>query len=132
MFTYKPKSLKKFIIRDPKTRTIHSSAFRDRVVYHALVNILEPIFDPTFIHDSYSCRIGKGVHKSIKRFETFARKEGLNNTRTVWVLKGDIRKCFASVDHSILRLLLGKEVRCPKMLKILDSVNAENISKYFD
>jgi retron-type reverse transcriptase len=57
--TYKPKPLKTFILRDPKTRKISISEFRDRVVHHALCNIIEPIFDKTFIYDSCANRKGK-------------------------------------------------------------------------
>ena len=77
-FTYKQKPLRKFIIRDPKTRKIHSSAFRDRIVHHALVNILEPIFDKIFIYDSYASRLNKGTHKAIERFDKFKRQISKN------------------------------------------------------
>jgi len=70
---YLPRHLEKFIIRDPKTRVIHSSHFRDRIVHHALVNLIEPIFEKTFIYDSYANRKGKGTLKAIKRFDEFKR-----------------------------------------------------------
>ena len=59
-FSYRPFQLRRFIIRDPKTRTIHASAFRDRIVHHALINIIEPIFEKRFVYDSYASRIDKG------------------------------------------------------------------------
>ena len=65
---YKPKPLVNFIIRDPKTRKISKSDFRDRIVHHALCNIIEPIFEKTFIDDSYANRKGKGTLKAIQRF----------------------------------------------------------------
>lgn len=111
-----------FKIADPKPRDIHKASVRDRVVHHTIYRALYSYFDRKFIHDSYSCRIGKGVHKATKRFEAFAKKEGLNNTRTAWVLKGDIRKCFASVDHNILKGMLGKELQCARMVALLDEV----------
>ena len=77
-FTYQPKPLKKFIVRDPKTRTIHASAFRDRIVHHMLVNILEPIFEKIFIYDSFASRKDKGTHLAIARFDKFKRKVSLN------------------------------------------------------
>ena len=76
--TYKPQALKTFILRDPKTRRISVSDFRDRVVHHALVNILQPIFEPLFIYDSYASRKGKGTMAALKRFETFLRKATKN------------------------------------------------------
>lgn len=77
--TYQPKPLKRFVIRDPKSRVIHASTFRDRVVYHAICNLIEPIFEKIFIYDSYASRKGKGTHAALKRFDEFkykiARKE---------------------------------------------------------
>ena len=61
LHSYKPKPLETFIVRDPKTRKINKSDFKDRIVHHALCNILDPIFDITFIHDSYANRKGKGT-----------------------------------------------------------------------
>ena len=72
--TYHPKKLKEFIVRDPKTRRIHKSDFRDRIIHHAIVNVLEPIFDKTFIYDSYANRKGKGALKAVQRFSYFLRK----------------------------------------------------------
>lgn len=76
--TYNPHPLKRFIVRDPKTRTIHASAFRDRVVHHMLVNILEPIFESIFIYDSYASRKDKGAHLAVARFDKFKRKVSQN------------------------------------------------------
>jgi RNA-directed DNA polymerase len=89
-----------FNISDPKPRNIHKAAVRDRLVHHALYRTLYPFFDKTFISDSYSCQKGKGTHKALIQFERFARKASKNHTKTVWVLKCDIRKFFASIDHS--------------------------------
>src|SRR3989344_3836222 len=72
--TYQPKPLKTFILRDPKTRKISKSAFRDRVIHHALINIIGPIFDRTFIHDSCANRKGKGNLFALKRFDEFKKK----------------------------------------------------------
>jgi len=71
--TYYPRPLKTFIIKDPKTRKISKSDFRDRIVHHALCNIIEPIFDKTFIYDSCANRKGKGNLFAIKRFDKFKR-----------------------------------------------------------
>ena len=75
---YEPKPLKRFIVRDPKTRTIHASKFKDRVVHHMLVNVLEPIFEKIFIFDSYASRKDKGAHLAIERFDRFKRKVSQN------------------------------------------------------
>ena len=76
--TYQPRPLKKFILRDPKTRTIHKSDFRDRVVHHDLINAIGPIFEKEFIYDSYAGRIGKGTLFAIRRFLKFMRKVSNN------------------------------------------------------
>ncbi|MGI0141584.1 MAG: hypothetical protein ACREBF_02970 [Candidatus Micrarchaeales archaeon] len=73
-FTYLPSPLTTFIVRDPKTRTISSSYFRDRVVHHALCNIIAPILEKDFIHTSFANQKGKGTHEAIKKFEKFFRK----------------------------------------------------------
>ncbi|MEK6817013.1 MAG: hypothetical protein AABY09_05340, partial [Nanoarchaeota archaeon] len=89
MQTYQPQPLKTFILRDPKTRKISKSAFRDRVVHHAICNIIEPFFDKRFIHDSFANRLGKGTLNAIKRFDDFKRKVSKNNTVRCYVLKAD-------------------------------------------
>jgi RNA-directed DNA polymerase len=73
IFTYKPAKLKVFIIRDPKTRKISASDFRDRVVHHALCNVIGNIFEKSFIYDSFANQKGKGTHKAIIRFEKFMK-----------------------------------------------------------
>ncbi len=118
-----------FNISDPKPRIIHKAAVRDRLVHHLIHNALCPYFDSKFIHDSYSCRIGKGTHKAIYRFEDFARRASKNYTRTCWVLKCDIRKFFASIDHDILKsILLGhiEDAEINRLLeRVIDSFNTE-------
>ena len=71
---YLPSSLTTFIVRDPKTRKISASNFRDRVIHHALCNIIQPIFEKDFIHDSFANQVNKGTHPAIKRYERFMRK----------------------------------------------------------
>lgn len=69
--TYQHGDYREFIVSDSKKRKIKAAPFRDRVVHHALCNIIEPIFDKGFIYDSYACRKEKGTHKAIKRLEKF-------------------------------------------------------------
>lgn len=97
-----------FNIADPKPRNIHKATVRDRLLHHAIYRILYYHLNSKFIYDSYSCRLGKGTHKAVKRFETFARKVSSNNTKTCWILKCDVRKFFASIDQSILITILEK------------------------
>jgi retron-type reverse transcriptase len=108
--TYQHSPYTAFNISDPKPRNIHKAAVRDRLLHHAIYRVLYPVFDKKFIYDSYSCRLGKGTHKAMNRFRMFCRKESRNNTRTVWVLKCDIRKFFASIDHGVLKRILKKHI----------------------
>jgi hypothetical protein len=95
-----------FRIYDPKLRDIHKASVRDRVLHRALYRKLYSFFNRTFISDSFSCRLRKGTHKAVDRFRTFARKSSRNHTKTVWVLKCDIRKFFASIDQTILKEII--------------------------
>lgn len=111
-----------FQVNDPKPRDIHKASVRDRVVHHLVYRAFYPYFDTKFIHDSYSCRKNKGTHKAILRFESFARKVSHNNTKQCFVLKCDIRKFFASIDHAILKDILKKYIQDTDVLNLLDTV----------
>jgi retron-type reverse transcriptase len=111
-----------FGISDPKPRSIHKATVRDRVLHHAIYRILYSYFDRKFIHDIYSCRNEKGVHRAVRRFYYFARKVSKNNTRTCWVLKCDIRKFFASIDHATLMRIIGKHLPEKDVLWLLGKV----------
>lgn len=106
--TYKHGGYTAFNISDPKPKSIHKATVRDRLLHHAMYRILYSFFDRTFIADSFSCRIGKGVHKAINRFRDFAYIVSRNNTKTCWALKCDIQKFFASIDHKVLFDILSK------------------------
>jgi len=111
-----------FKVSDPKHRDIHKALVRDRVVHHALYRTLYPYFDQKFIFDSYSCRVEKGTHKAIYRFDDFIHQVSRNNSKTAWVLKCDIRKCFASVDQNVLKEILRKHITCPRTMNVVESV----------
>ncbi|MBU6388716.1 reverse transcriptase/maturase family protein [Patescibacteria group bacterium] len=116
-----------FRIADPKPRDIHKASVCDRLVHHALYRKLYPFFDKTFIADSYSCRLGKGTHKAMNRFQTFARRVSQNDTRTCWVLKCDIRKFFASIDQQILLSIVEGYIPDNRIRALI-----ENIVRSFD
>ncbi|MDE2001701.1 MAG: group II intron reverse transcriptase domain-containing protein [Patescibacteria group bacterium] len=111
-----------FAICDPKPRNIHKAIVRDRLLHHAIHRKLYPFFDRIFIADSYSCRIGKGTHRAINRFRSFSRKAGKNNTKTCWVLKCDIKKFFANIDHGILKKILANYIPDKDILWLLSRV----------
>jgi retron-type reverse transcriptase len=104
-----------FRITDPKPRKISAAPFRDRIVHHAIVNVLEPVFEPRFIFDSYACRRGKGTHKAIQRAQQYLR-------RYSWSLKTDIVKFFPSIDHELLLQRIRRTVRDPHVLKLVSTV----------
>jgi retron-type reverse transcriptase len=120
--TYHHGGYQAFNISDPKPRNIHKATVRDRLVHHAIYRELYPFFDKTFIADSFSCRNGKGTHRATNRFRMFARSVSRNNTRTCWVLKCDIRKFFANIDHLILLEILGSYIPDQSTLALLREV----------
>jgi len=120
--SYKHSAYEAFNISDPKPRNIHKAKVRDRLLHHALYRKLYPFFDKTFIADSYSCRLGKGTHKAIDRFQSFANKVSKNNTKTVWVLKCDIKKFFASIDQEILLKILNEYIPDKDIINLFSKI----------
>lgn len=132
-FMYKPRPLKKFIIRDPKTRVIRKSDFRDRVIHHALINIIGPIFEKTFIFDSFANQIEKGTHKAVLRFDKFKKKvskngrlvnNNYNNKNLVigYVFKADIKHYFDTVDHKVLISAIKRKIKDNKVTWLIKQV----------
>ncbi|MFH1591903.1 MAG: reverse transcriptase/maturase family protein [Candidatus Woesearchaeota archaeon] len=131
-FSYKPSPLKKFIIQDPKTRVIRKSHFRDRIVHHAIVNILEPIYEKIFIFDSYANRISKGTIAALKRFDNFKRKASgggallknakNNNLVKGYILKADIKHFFDSVNHEVLLDILKRKIKDKRVIWLVSIV----------
>jgi retron-type reverse transcriptase len=120
--TYRHGSYQAFNISDPKPRNIHKATVRDRLLHHAIHRKLYPFFDTVFIADTFSCRLGKGTHKAIDRFRLFAYIVSKNHTRTCWVLKCDIRKFFANIDHRILLDILKRRIADDNVLWLLGEV----------
>lgn len=120
--TYKPKPLKTFIVRDPKTRKISKSKFRDRIIHHAIVNIIGLLFQKSFINDSCANQIGKGTLKALERFELFKRKVSKNNTKNCYVLKADIKHYFEEVDHKILLEIIKRRVREDRIMWLIKQI----------
>ncbi len=120
--TYKHSTYHAFNISDPKLRRIHKAKVRDRLLHHAICRILYPFFDRVFISDSFSCRLRKGTHRAINKFTTFARKESKNYTKTVWVLKCDIRKFFPSIDHEILLKIISDYIIDENIVRLIEII----------
>jgi hypothetical protein len=115
--TYTPGPYASFFIHEPKRRLISAAPFRDRVVHHALCNIIEPLFERSFIYDSYANRVGKGTHRALDRCQAFAR-------RYRYVLQCDVRQFFPSIDHAILGRNLSRVIRDPDLLWLVDRILA--------
>lgn len=111
---YLPGRYRLFYVYDPKHRLISAPPFADRVVHHAVCQIIDPLFDKTFIYDSYACRKNKGSHLAVKRLQGFLRK-----TKTDYALKCDISKYFAHIDHDILFALIKKKITDDRLLALL-------------
>lgn len=128
--TYRPGGYSTFKIYEPKPRMISAAPFPDRVVHHALINVIGQLFERSFIFDSYANRLGKGTHRAIRRYQHFLRDYR-------YVLKCDIKKYFPSIDHEILKALLRRYVADARTLwlidRIIDGSNPqEEVRDYFD
>jgi retron-type reverse transcriptase len=127
--SYQPGDYRTFQIYEPKLRMISAAPYRDRVVHHALCNVIAPLFERTFIFDSYANRVGKGTHRAILRYQEFCCKN-------VYALKCDVKKYFPSIDHEILKAEIRRTIACPHTLwlidRIIDGSNAqEEVVQYF-
>ncbi|OGY46086.1 MAG: hypothetical protein A2744_01855 [Candidatus Buchananbacteria bacterium RIFCSPHIGHO2_01_FULL_44_11] len=120
--TYRHGGYKSFYITDPKLRHIHKASVRDRLICHAIYRQLYPFFAKTFIADSYSCQLGKGTHRAVARFKSFSRQASQNNAVTCWVLKGDIKKFFESIDHDVILGILSEYIADPEVRKFLATI----------
>ncbi len=113
--TYQPKPYRQFTIKEPKTRLISAPSFRDVVVQHAIYAVINPIFDKTFIHDNYGCRLNKGTHKASSQAQQYLRK----SSKDMYFMQLDIRKFYYSIDRSILKQLLAKKIKDTRFLNLL-------------
>jgi RNA-directed DNA polymerase len=114
---YRPGPYVHFHIHEPKRRKISAAPFQDRVVHHALCNVIEPRFERLFIADSYANRPGKGTHRAVERLQALARRHR-------YVLRADIVKHFPSIDHAILRATLARMIPEPDVMWLVDTVLA--------
>ena len=116
--TYTPGAYYHFHIHDPKPRLISAAPFRDRVAHHALCQVIQPLFERRFVHDSYANRKGKGTHAALDRAQEFAR-------RYPYVLKCDLEHFFPTIDHAVLQAQLARVIADGETLwlcrQILDS-----------
>jgi len=112
---YRPGGYRSFLVHEPKRRLISAAPFRDRVVHHALCNLIEPVFERSFTADSYANRRGKGTHRALRRCQVLARKHP-------YVLQCDIRQFFPSIDHGVLRNRIRRKVIESRVLALIDRI----------
>lgn len=111
-----------FTIYEPKKRLIKSLPFKDRIIQHALINIIEPIFEKSFIFDSFACRKEKGIHQGLKRV-----KRVVSENKYKYFVKADIKKYFFSVDKEILKQIISKKIKDRKILNLVFKIiNSDN------
>ncbi|MBI1791857.1 MAG: group II intron reverse transcriptase domain-containing protein [Acidobacteria bacterium] len=127
--SYQPGRYRTFTLLDPKPRRISAAPFRDRVIHHALTRMLEPVFERRFSRNSFACRTGMGTHKALER-----AREGAQ--RYPYVLKCDVRKYFASIDHQVLNEQLARVIKCKPTLDLAARIIAgsnpqEEVIQYF-
>jgi len=127
---YKHGEYVSFYIQDPKQRHIHKATVRDRILHHAVFAALSPIFEPTFIPNSFSCRIGKGTHRGIDILEKILKQVSGNAFKRCFVLKCDIKKFFETIDHRILLDIVRKRVKDDDALRLLEEIIESFSSKY--
>lgn len=115
--TYCPGRYTNFLIHEPKRRLISAAPFRDRVVHHALCNVIEPLFERTFVSGSFANRKGKGTHRALARAQQLSRRHG-------YVLQCDVKQCFPSIDHAVLRAIIATKIDDARVMALVDRVLA--------
>lgn len=113
--TYRPGGFRTHWITHPKPRLISAAPYRDRVVHHALMNVLEPILDHHFHPHSFACRRGKGTHAAADRLQKLMRRHR-------YVLQCDIRKYFPSIDHELLKAMFRLRLKDARVLMLMDQI----------
>ncbi|MBP8019140.1 MAG: hypothetical protein KAY82_03805 [Hylemonella sp.] len=113
--TWRPGPYRSFEISDPKRRVVSAAPFADRVVHHALVQVIEPLFERTFIGDSYANRVGKGTHAALDRAQSWVRAYP-------YVLQCDVKQFFPSVDHVVLLAVLARKIACLPTLDLCQRI----------
>lgn len=116
--TYKTPDYSVFTIYEPKERLIYRLPFKDRVLHHAIMNVMEGIWVPLFITHTYSCVKGRGIHGALKAIHRdLGDKQG-----TVYCLKMDVKKFYPNIDHAILKTIIRKKIKDKKLLNLLDEI----------
>lgn len=114
--SWRPGAQREFLVKEPKLRLIQAPPFSDRVVHHALVRVVDPLFERKFIADSFACRVGKGTQAAVARAQHFLRVAKRNHGPNCYVLKADISRYFSSIRHHVLLAEVERTVRDPDVM----------------
>lgn len=120
--TYKIGNYRDFIIYEPKPRLVSALDFKDRLVQHALVGVIEPIFEAMFLPNTFACRVNLGTHAGVKYIQSELRKE----PKPLYYLKTDFSKFFPSIDHNILLKVIEKKIVCKQTLTLIKEIIKPN------
>jgi retron-type reverse transcriptase len=116
--TWMPLPYKEFTAYEPKERLIRAPQFRDRIIHHALIQVLEPIYDKILIYDTYASRKDKGTHAAVDRLTQFLR--GANDN--MFVFHGDVRKFFDNIDHETLITILRRKIADERVITLIRKI----------
>ena len=116
---YRTSEYTRFLIFEPKEREIFRLPyFPDRIVHHAIMNVLEPIFVKCFVAQTYSCIKKRGIHGAANAVREALKDE----SGTTYCMKLDIKKFYPSIDHAVLKALLRKKIKDNDLLWLLDEI----------
>lgn len=118
---YQTSPYREFNVYEPKQRLVAALPFRDRVVQHSLIAAIEPIWEARFIHHSYACRAGRGMHAGADQAQQWLREVRALHGR-VYVLQADVASYFASIDHEVLLELLARHITCQPTLRLMADI----------
>jgi len=124
--SYQPGEYRFFIVTEPKERQIQALPFNDRVVQHALNNVIEPVLERAFIYHSYACRKGKGAHIASEHLSRWLYDLHVQHGEAVYCLKADISKYFHSIDHDALKRIIRRKIKCKRTLWLIDKIIDHN------
>lgn len=121
---YRPEPYTNFVVAHPKKRLVSAPAFRDRIVHRALFDLIEPLYEKQFIHDSYACRTGKGTHFAMKRMRGFLQAAHAHHGdyQAIYFLKCDIKKYFQSISWDVLLEILQKTIKDPEIYTLVTKI----------
>jgi retron-type reverse transcriptase len=119
--TYAPSPFRQFYVYEPKKRLISAPAFRDRVVQHTLVSVIEPIFEKKFVKETFACITGRGTHAAVRHTLSCSRA-AKRNWGGYYVLKCDISGFFPSVNHDVLKKIMRHSISDARVLNLLDNI----------